>query len=207
VKRVVWLGILTILVVVVALILLLVSRQQRLARSFMAELQTVRVGSGDLQVMRELRDKCGPGCSQSSEHCDQDSCELIFRFDNSPLWQLRAAPLTHLGGSVTLHRNVIDYETVVYRVSCGRELWSGADIAQFPASQAEAPFQSSVGPAGGKPPFLRVRMTSAASPEQRSKAFDLNLSCLSRLGGCSGASELAPSLASGQVLSCGTSPR
>jgi hypothetical protein len=204
VKRVVWLIILVVLVIAVASVLIVASRQQRLARAFMAELQTVQVGSGDVKVMRELRDKCGPGCSQSGGHCDEDSCELIFGFDNSPFWQLRAAPMTHLGGSVALHKNVIDYEAVVYRVSCGGQLWSGANITQFPASQTETPFQLSVGPAGGRPPFLTVRMTSAASAEERTRAFDLNLLCLSRIGGCSGVSELAPSLASGQALSCGS---
>jgi hypothetical protein len=194
-------------VIIVALAFVFARHEQSKARAFVAELETVTVGSADIRTMRELFAKCGSSCIQSSEGCDEDRCELIFKFENYPLWRLRLAPFTHFGGTVTLHKNVIDYAAFAYRVSCSRELSSGVNISQFRASQAESPFEMSVHPLAGKPPFMTVRMTASASTEQRVRAFDLNLSCLSRIGGCSGASELAPSLASGRVLSCGGSSR
>jgi len=35
-------------------------------------------------------------------------------------------------------------------------------------------------------------MTPAATPEQQKAAFDFNLSCLSRLGGCKNGAEILP---------------
>jgi hypothetical protein len=146
-------------------------------------------------------DKCGTACSQSQQ-CDEHLCELTFKFENNPLWELRLAPFTHLGGTVALHNNEVDYAALVYRVNCGRQLSSGISIVQFPASPTEPPFQVSVSPVEGKPPFVYVRMTSAVNRDQKSSMFALNFACLSRIGGCSGVSELAPTVESRKLLVC-----
>jgi hypothetical protein len=180
----------------------LARHQGRLAQSFVGQIDALAVGTADIRVVRDLLDKCGAECSKSQQ-CDEHLCEVTFKFENSPLWELRLAPFTHLGGSIALHNNVVDYAALVYRVNCGRQLSSGVNIVQFPASQeAEPPFQISVDPVVGKPPSVYVRMTSAVSPDQKAGAFDLNFACLSRIGGCSGVSELAPTLAGRKPLVC-----
>lgn len=176
----------------------LASHQQRLAQSILTKLDTIAVGTADIRAVRDLLDKCGAACSQSQQ-CNEQQCEVTFKLENSPLWKLRLAPFTHLGGSITLRNNVVDYAALVYRVNCGgRQLSSGISIEQFPGSPSEIPFEVLMDPVEGKPPTIFVRMTSAASPSQKASVFALNLTCLSRIGGCSGASELAPAFSEGQ---------
>jgi hypothetical protein len=200
-KKFIWIAI-AVLVAGAIFPFVLAGHERRLAQSVVGELDTIAVGTADIRVVRDLLDKCGAACSQSQQ-CNEQLCEVTFKFENSPLWELRLAPFTHLGGSIALRNNVVDYAALVYRVNCGRrQLSSGISIEQFPASPAELPFQVSVGPVEGKPPTVFVRMTSAVSPNQKASVFALNFSCLSRIGGCSGVSELAPALETRKPLVC-----
>ena len=200
IKRVFWIT-LIIVAATVAIVASLSIREEHAAKSFIRVLQGIQLGSTSSDAIQALREKCGSHCSEMTHPCDGNNCKLAFEFDNTPLWQLRIAPFTHLGGSVSIHNSHVDYIGLVYRVSCARNVSSGVQIAQFPESQTEPAFSKSVGPVG-RPPFLSVKMTPSATPEQKTSVFELNFSCLSRIGGCAGVSELVPSLTKGEHLSC-----
>jgi hypothetical protein len=56
------------------------------------------------------------------------------------------------------------------------------------------PFNYTLGPAPPRyPRGFEAQVTSAATPEQKRHAFDVDLSCLTRFGGCNAGCELMPS--------------
>jgi len=196
-----WVAVIAVLGVMTTIPFLLAKRQEFAAKRFVASIQEIQVGSGNIQLMRQLLSKCGSKCSATGGKCDKDGCDLIFGFDNTSLSRFRLAPFTHLGGTISLHENVVDSVAIAYTVSCQRMTFSGVFIREAQAAGDELPFRVSNGPEG-KPPALSVRITPAVSADQKNRVFGLNYSCLSRIGGCSGVSELVPSLAEPDSLSC-----
>lgn len=166
------------------------ARHERVAaHSLVLDLQDLLVGtSGEQQVkafvkahgLDPVRDSGG------------SSYQIVL--DNTLLARLRLAPWTRLGVLVGLKDGTLDYVSLEYYVACRADMSSGIRIEELPALSERAPYQVTVIPLGGKPPTIKIELTPAAGSDQRSKAFGLNIGCLTRLGGCSGASELLPSI-------------
>jgi hypothetical protein len=200
-----WTAILMAMAIVlgVSMTFLMARHRLQLANSLLADLQQLQVGSGNSQQVRDFIKKHDLRSSQESPAWSADSGVFGTGFDNSLLVRFHLAPPTGLGVALKVENEAIRYILVDYYVACRGSMTSGVHIGQFPESPGEPPFEISVYPAGGKPPNIGIKITSAASPQQRANAFGLDLRCLTRLGGCAGASELLPSVGR-QGLGCGT---
>lgn len=109
-----------------------------------------------------------------------------FVFDNR--WQhwLCFSPFTFAFGTVWVKNNMVDsYSTGLIAF---RSFNGAIDVTESPRSVQSETF--SVHRKNG----LHVRLTAAATSEQRAAAYDFNLGCLTRLRGCGTIGEVAPRL-------------
>ena len=188
-----------LLVVIVAMLgaglaLVLARRQSRIAGSLIRELQWLQLGPGDVQRARALIEKYHLRRGTADPPWSSDPNVYGRGFDNSALSRLHLAPWTTLGVAIHLEGDSANYIILTAAVGCRESMASGVFIKIFPASPDVPPFDLNVHPGLGKPPNISITMTSEASTQQRMQAFGLDVGCLSRIGGCSGASELLPSL-------------
>ena len=169
-------------------------RQSQIAGSLIRELQWLHLGPGDVQRTRMLIEKYGLRRGTDEPRWSSDPDVYGREFDNAPLARLHLAPYTSLGVAIRVEGNSVDYILIRSDVTCRQSMASGVSIKIFEASPNVSPFELNVNPGGGKPPNIFITMTPEASTQQRMQAFGLDVGCLSRIGGCSGASELLPSL-------------
>jgi len=171
------------------------------ARRELQVLQTVRVGTTTLAEIEELarrnsgrvRQPCSPAL------CNVDSPLIV----NTLMWKAHLAQPTRFGGGVVIENGVVDQMEVTLDVSRTGPIGL-ADVWVFPVGEerrilpGDPPFKVMIGRArcrGNNQDGERdviVHMTPAATPEQQKAAFDFNLSCLSRLGGCRCGAEILP---------------
>jgi len=163
---------------------------QRDAKRCLHDVLMLRVGESSFQdVMRMAR----PYASHRLTYppaCGPEECELTFTFQNKWPAKLRLAPLVGLMIKVV--------------VSKGTMQSLGANLLEYDDSQLmfEARVSESSKEAMNVPEAFRfacpdpsgvfVSLTPNATMEERQRAFDFNLDCLSKLGGCNGASEYVP---------------
>jgi len=173
--------------------ILVLRRQQAKARSMIADLQSLQVGSVDSLRIREFLESNDFRSARSSNPPTDMNGVYETVIDNSVLARLHLAPWTRLGVLMKIEGRALSYLTVDYYTSCRGDMTSGVRVTEVPASPEIPPYQVWVYPDGGKPPNIRISITSSADPQERSRAFGLDIRCLSRIGGCSGASDLLPS--------------
>jgi hypothetical protein len=175
------------------------------ARDLLAAMQTVRVGKTSLPEVENLASQLGGVAHQP---CDASFCNVDFGpVQNSLLTKLHLAPATRLGSRITVQNGTVSYLTIGYDVTSPARTIASADVFifritdewAFPAGGA--PFEVNVrwGASGPSMPDQRwkigVRMTPAAPQELQRTAFAFDLSCLTRLRGCTSGDELLPGIA------------
>jgi hypothetical protein len=201
-----WILVLWTLVLVSVLSIWIEERLNRLrARDLVAAMQTVRVGASSLPEVESLARQFGGVARQP---CDASLCNVDFGpIRNSLLAKLHLAPATRLGSRITVQDGTVSYMTVGYDVTSPARTIASADVFVFPIIEERAfpaggaPFEVNVrwGASGSSKPDKRwkigVRMTPAAPQELQRAAFAFDLSCLTRLGGCTSGDELLPGIA------------
>ena len=175
------------------------------AQHLLAALQTIRVGTTTFAEMQVLARQHHAHLSQP---CEASLCRFDFPLiENTVLAKTHLAPVTRFGGLVTVKNGKVSYMTVGLDVTSRVRTITSADVLVFPPGEQEA------FPSGGAPFSIHttwggafkqgesdkkwktiVTMTSNAVPELQRAAFDFNLSCLTRLGGCTDSGELLPEL-------------
>jgi hypothetical protein len=126
--------------------------------------------------------------------CGAETCTAKFKLNNNSLHLLRLVPMTVLAAEITTRKSASADVHVTLSVIRGDYPASGAVVAIASLTQlsggGEFPF--GVGFQGKSPTKGYAHVTPQASPEQRSLAFNFDLSCLYRPGGCKDAAALAP---------------
>jgi hypothetical protein len=179
-----------------------IDHQRDLARSLIKDLEEMQVGSTNVRDVHAFitAHKLRPS-RYDSPTPTEDSGVYETVLDNNFLARLHVAPWTRLGVLVRVENRTLSSVVVDYYVSCTGGMTSGVNVEEVPVSPGVPPYQLSVIPIGGKPPHIRITMTPAAPPAERSKAFGFDVACLTNFRGCSGASDLLPS-AGRPGLSC-----
>jgi hypothetical protein len=138
--------------------------------------------------------------------CVPTGCAYFFSFDNGWLHRLRFAPYTRLTCTLGYKDNVLVYRRVSLISGNGES--HGAFIEEWLSAFPEGvnpgnvlhlgePFyirRQSADVAGGGRWRVFVKLTAHATPEQHRIAYDVNLRCLSRVGGCEDAQVILPSV-------------
>lgn len=190
------------IVLFVGIVTTRVIRQKRVARSFLSEAAALKLESADDAQVRRLASRYGGRIGAGV--CNANRCSYFFSFDNSWLRRLHLAPPTRLTSTLSTENGILVHRNI--------ELASGKPLAAYIAFVDERlslrnPIEERLSLPGLKEPFdigretsggsrwrVFVNLTPAATNEQHRIAYDLDVGCLSRIGGCEDAYQLLPSV-------------
>jgi hypothetical protein len=174
---------------------LAVRNNQKEAELFLQKSKELKVGSSTYEEAKSFLNSNDKHL-QYSRPCSANDCEVVFEFRNSWMRALRLAPGTSFGGRLIFRDGVLAlrYMHLGQGVCCvnivteGRELEPGALEDQLSKDFSKSLQRDE----SGQPWHAYVLLSPKATPEQRQEAYSFDLSCLSKLGGCKNAAELAP---------------
>lgn len=168
-----------------------VVHRRKTARAFLTEAAALQLRVATLAQVEQLANRYGGHVEPSS--CTSEGCAYFFSFDNGWLHRLRLAPYTRLTCTLGVADGVVVFRRVF--LTSGNSAFYGAFIEERPSLTAglREPFDLSR-QWSGAPWRVYVNLTPAATLEQHRAAYNLNLDCLSRVGGCENAQRLLPSV-------------
>jgi hypothetical protein len=156
------------------------------AKSILKDVYALRVGESSVSDVKALAERHGGAVSEY--RCDAENCFASLQVYNTWLYRFRLEPAARFGAVVVAKSGKVDYIKVALE----------RDTRAFPTSPSagmtveylappriyadKAPywFPTPVGK-----PYLRVDLTTGATPVQRQHAYDYSFRCLTKLGrGC-----------------------
>ena len=181
-----------------------VIQRRRRAESFLAEESTFQLRVTSLTQIEQLAARYDGHIQPDT--CDQHGCAYFFTFDNGWLHRLHLAPYTRLTCTLGSVDRVLGYRRL--SLTSGNGPSHGAFIEEWRSSFPEGinpgnvlhlnePFyirRQAADVTGGRRWRVFVKLTADATPEQHRITYDLNLECLSRIGGCEDAQQILPSV-------------
>jgi hypothetical protein len=172
----------------------LILRPVMIANSIRNELRTFQAGSFSSEQLANWAAKHG-----GSTTCDGGRCEASVSVSNRPLNLLRLAPLTYFDASIVTNNGQLAQTSL--RISdlryATRPSGSTTQLLVKFAGTAEggqsAPLERVAQEPIGKAPAIVYVASSKSDPHARALAYDMNVWCLARVGGCTG-SQQAPTV-------------
>ena len=168
------------------------------AETLLRDLTALQVGVSTGAAARQFEQKHEGLLFQVSNRCNDDDCSRTFVPQNSWLSALKLEPAAEFRASVSVRNGKVDslgaylsrsmpiYPT--FSASAGM-VDEYAQYPQYLRAGAHYEFPTPVGK-----PYLRVRLDSEASPEQRRNAFAFSFRCLVKPGwGCDLSCDYLPS--------------
>jgi len=178
--------------IVVAIVLVIVVRTAQVsshAKIFLREAVALRLRESTQDQVQALVQRFNGHVEPRSS--DSMGYSYVVIFENTWLRYLRLAPLTRLSITLGTSDGVLVYRRVFLTSSD-----SGALVEEWlswPGYLPGAPFHIS-GSSSGERYRVFVDLTPDASPAQHTAAYDLNVNCLSKIGGCVKPEQLIPSV-------------
>jgi hypothetical protein len=129
-----------------------------------------------------------------SDRCTPEHCLILFVFKNTWLRLLHLAPAASFGGTLVFENDVLVARiTLLGQGDCAGRVTESTSFAE-PANPANPDFSIKLErDKTGRPQNAIVQLTPKATAPQRQEAYDVNLGCLSKIGGCA-ADEMLPSV-------------
>lgn len=160
------------------------------ANQFLADVKRLRVGKSSLADLNTLAVKYRSYSTPDSIECDQKLCKIFFYFGNRWLWRVGLSPASRFGGGITAREGTISEIDLALVTDSAYS----ASVVEVLATPNSTPYKVEGRRAlSGATDFtMTVRLTSAASEELRRKAYNFNLTCLTRLDGCKNARLMLP---------------
>ena len=177
---------------VTVVIALLILRPVMIANSIRNELRMLQAGPFSAERLGKWAATHG-GCTT----CDGGRCEASVSVSNRPLNLLRLAPLMYFDASIVtndgkLAQNSLRISDLRYTTrhkgSTTQLLVKFNDDGTVERSQS-APLERVAREPIGKPLAVVYVATSSSDPHARALAYDMNVWCLARIGGCTGAQQ------------------
>lgn len=133
-----------------------------------------------------------------SDRCTPEHCLILFVFKNTWLRWLHLAPAASFGGTLVFENDVLVARiTLLGQGDCTARVTESTSFAE-PANPANPDFSIRLErDKTGHPETAIVELTPKATAAQRQQAYDVNLGCLSKIGGCM-ADQMLPSVWSGR---------
>jgi len=188
---------------------------RRKAKHLLAEMQDPRWTSATFEDARNLSEKYGghavghglsaplsPEDYPANFVCNKNGCRFSVEIPNTPLFQLHLAPRTALSADLQVEKDRVTRVAVglsSLRKEKGEELELvvlATDEFCYPCYDGQQPYSTHfVWDYRSQRPFgLIIQLTPASTPAQRQSAYGLNLTCLTKFGGCTDARALSPEL-------------
>jgi len=192
--------------------------QSTRARSFLSDIMKLEVGKSTFEDARMLAQRYGGipwWISSDSTQCTYQRCQFRFLFENKPLSSTYIEP--HIGfisgievktgipymgliGDLAVRNGVLVGRNIHY-VRYSKRSFAYNVREQLPAlantPQAEA-MKWSIGlkrmnvDQDGIPSAVSIDFEPSISPDQKARAYAINVSCLSKIFGCAGPSDIFP---------------
>ena len=171
--------------------------QRDRAQAFLRDLTNLRLGDSTFTDAQRLAEeyKGKPwGISSQDTTCSAQHCNFKFSFDNRPLSYLPWVRRVALGAGIS----VTDGHVVGREVDYERDTHSYYEFVYIvqESTQHKDPHQYGVKKfkldAQGTPHVIEVTLGPTSAPEDRKRAYALDLSCLARLHDCDTASAIFP---------------
>jgi hypothetical protein len=130
-----------------------------------------------------------------SDRCTPQHCLILFVFKNTWFRILHLSPATDFGGTLVFENDILSARiTFLEQDHCCTGHITEGILFSDPADPASPDFSITFEKdEHGQPQKANVQLTPKATDQQRRRAYDLNLDCLSRFGGCR-AEELIPAI-------------
>ncbi|HKM80314.1 MAG TPA: hypothetical protein VJY15_05070 [Candidatus Acidoferrum sp.] len=178
-------------------------QQKHRADAFLQDVLKLEVGKSTLEEALKLAQKFGamPWYVNSDDmRCTYQRCELRFVFENRPLTSVHLVRYVELIGTVSVKNGLVVGRELDYGREAGRyeefeygvmeHLWSQED--HVPRSWIESGMWRLKVREDGIPRILRVTIGPTSTPDQRKRAYALDLSCLDNLFGCNNPAAMFP---------------
>jgi hypothetical protein len=177
-----------------AIVLGLATAQSYLSRlnadAFLTDIKQLRISQSSLEDVLRIQARYRIYSQGPEESCSVRSCSRYFYFDNRWLYYLHLSPGTRFGGGMTITDGVLS-RVSLSMVSNSR---IGASVEETIANDKNgSSFQL-----GGRKysnqryVYVWIRLTTAATSQQRAQAYSFDTKCLTVWGGCTDANEMLP---------------
>jgi hypothetical protein len=167
-------------------------RARAMANAFLSDVRELRVGQSTYDDVLRIRTNYKNRSSVEASECDQNLCTLDFSFDNRWLYHFGLVRGSRFTGSLRVNKGVL----VRVRLSLLSDPRNDAMTEEVPAAPDLSAYE-----VGGKKlnsgqgySYVWAQITSAASTDERQRAYAFNLACLTKWGGCKDSNELLPIL-------------
>src|ERR1700686_2302851 len=169
--------------------LYIITSPKRNLKFVLSKVSAVEVGKTKLEDWRpEVQGTQIPNTFK----CDPRACYIGWLFENRLLRALGLSPRTAVGVTVSFQDGIASEVYIIYVVAKrdDKREWHddlGVVVRQRPDPAAACRRQYRIElkhRAGGDPYWVTVAMDACVSPQDRARAFAINSSCLTRIGGC-----------------------
>ena len=160
------------------------------ANQFLADVKKLRVGKSSLVDLNTLSAKYRTYATPDGIECNQKLCTVFFYFGNKWLARIGLSAASRFGGGITAQEGTISKIDLALMTDAAYS----ASVVEVLATPNSTPYkvEGRIATFGTTDFTLTVRLTSGASEELRRKAYNFNLSCLTKLEGCKNAREMLP---------------
>ena len=172
-------------------VLLDAKRTRERAEGFLREATTLQLETDHTAQVNSLLKKYA--ANVIIKNCEDTGCTYSFEFANRWFYRLQLAPWTQLTCTLYLVQDKLQsrycqLSTGDTSASCHALVWEQSHWKSSPEA-----FRVDQTWSGG-PWRVQVKLTPEASASQREAAYALNLGCLSKIGGCTNAKQLLPTI-------------
>lgn len=173
------------------------SRHQ--AEALLTVIRGLDLRTSDLKIAQSLSSRFG---GHAVGECNVQTCRIDIEMPNTPLYQLHLARRTALGVTFFIRDDRVAQADVGLVCVPPRiednGFGVGVSVSQrscYPCYEGQKTYFAKMNGTDPKRPSQIIVILSAASTsQQRMRAYDINLGCLSKLGGCGNPLSMMPSL-------------
>jgi hypothetical protein len=174
------------------------------AQAFLEDFMNLAVGKSTFEEARFIARKHGGipwWVSDNSMQCTYQRCELRFVFENKPLTSTHLIPYTGLVGTITVkdgvvterHIHYVRYARRPFAYNVRETVLPSGDTPEARGMRSLMGFRRMKVDSAGIPSAVSVGLHPSSSADEKRRAYALNVSCLSKVFGCSGPSAIFPS--------------
>jgi hypothetical protein len=164
------------------------------AAAFMRDFTDLEVGKSTFEDAKVLAQRHGGKPEPGSGPCTYEGCTFQFLYENKPLSSTHVVPYVGFLGTMVVKNGVLA-ERYIHYVRYSKRPFAYNVDEMTPEARGTRGLMGlarmqvdTAGLAGA----ISIGLAPSSSADQRRRAYALNLSCLSRLFGCGGPSEIFP---------------
>ena len=169
------------------------------AEILVSAMHSLRIGEStthDVSKIASSHNRYRVYLAEDRRNCSDtdDACYFDFLYQNSLLALLRIAPQTEFGARIQVVRGRVD--VVLMSIACGSGSgFVSTSIMDGAPKELISPDSFHVSFASNWRGAVLIKMTRDVPKSVRDRAYSVGLTCLDRIGGCHGKTELLPAMA------------